>query len=213
MPGSRPSVTSAPVDRLAAAHARLLHDPSFQFAFTAPPKPPKPPHWLEVLGRWIGHALPVLQWGFWIVLGVGVLAVVVLLAREFIFYRRPGKRAAKLSLSGGLDVWRPNAARARTLLADADRLAAEGRFGEAAHVLLHRSIDDIDEKRPHLIAPAFTSRDIAGLETLPRAARDAFSLIARHVERSLFGGRELDASAFAECRRAYEGFALSGPAA
>ena len=36
------------------------------------------------------------------------------------------------------------------------RRAAEGRYDEAAHILLFRSIDDIEEKRPRLVAPAFT---------------------------------------------------------
>lgn len=212
MSGERISASVAP-DRLAAAHARLLHDPSFQFAFSTLPKPPDVPGWLLHVLAWIGRSLPVLQWVFWGLLAVGVVLIVVFLGREFLLLRRPGKSAAGLSLKSGLEAWRPSAARARALLADADRLATEGRYGEAAHVLLHRSIDDIDERRPHLIAPAFTSRDIARIEALPAAARDAFSLIARHVERSLFGGRGLDAAGFAECRRAYAAFALDAPKA
>jgi len=208
-----PATGQAAADRLAAAHARLLHDPSFQFAFSAVPKPPKTPEWLLAFGRWLKDVSPVLQTLFWVLLALGVAAVAFFLIREFVLYRQPGRRAAGLNLRDGIDAWRPSAARARALLADADRLAAQGRWDEAARVLLHRSIDDIDEKRPHLIAPAFTSRDIAGLAALPAVARDAFALIARHVERSLFGGRALDAADFAACRRAYEGFALDAPKA
>ena len=62
--------------------------------------------------------------------------------------------------------------------------------------------------RPRSIKPALTSRNIAELDALPVSARPAFSRIARSVERSFFGGREVDAGDFAECRRAYEAFAI-----
>src|SRR5262249_29788159 len=104
--------------------------------------------------------------------------------------------------------WRPPLARARALLADADRLAAQGLFAEAVHLLLFRSIEDIDERRPRSIKPALTSRNIAQLDALPSSARPAFARIATSVERSFFGGREIDAQDFQECRRAYEAFAI-----
>jgi len=196
-------------DSLAAAHARLLRDHSYQFSFAPPPPPPKPPAWLENfvrMFRFLGKAAPYLQWVFWALLAAGVIAIIVLLLREFVLYRRPAAAAKALTL--GEEAWRPSAARAKALLADADRLAAEGRYDEAAHVLLYRSIDDIEEKRPRAIAVAHTSRDIAVLSDLPDSARRALGVIVRHVERSLFGGRALDAAAFADCRRAYEDFAF-----
>jgi hypothetical protein len=108
--------------------------------------------------------------------------------------------------------WRPSAARARTLLEDADRLAAAGRYGEAVRLILFRSIEDIDERWPGQVRPALTSRDISALEILPGSARQTFSGIARVVEHSLFGGRPVSAEGFAQCRGAYETFALSGRA-
>src|SRR3546814_10172873 len=42
---------------------------------------------------------------------------------------------------------------ARALLAEADALAAEGRFAEAAHLLLYRSVEDIEGRRPGLVKP------------------------------------------------------------
>ncbi|MGH7024830.1 MAG: DUF4129 domain-containing protein, partial [Caulobacteraceae bacterium] len=125
-----------------------------------------------------------------------------LMGVRFPFRRRP--RAPKVRPAD----WRPEAFKARALLADADRLAAEGRYDEAAHLLLLRGIDDIEEKRPRLVKPALTARDIAALEAVPGPARGAFSKIAAAVERSLFGGQVLDAAAFAACRAAYEAFAF-----
>lgn len=100
-------------------------------------------------------------------------------------------------------------AKARTLLEDADKLAAAGQFAEAVHLILFRSIEDIEGKRPDLISPALTSRDIAGLEGVPERVRRTFSDIAAVVERSFFGGRAVGAEEFAACRKAYEGFAFA----
>ena len=95
------------------------------------------------------------------------------------------------------------AGRARARLADADALAAAGRFAEAIHLLLYRSVDDIENRRPGLVRPAMTSRELAEAHDLPSVARTAFSRIARAVEISLFGGRAIDERAWSECRSAY----------
>jgi hypothetical protein len=194
-------------ERLHQAHARLLHDPTFQFAFAPDRKPTPTPGWIIALGKLISALAPFFKVLIWALLAVGVLLVIVFLVREFVLFRQAPGRARPAHLLERED-WRPTSARAKALLEDADRLAAQGRFAEAAHVLLSRSIQDIQARRPQLIVPSLTSRDIAGLRELPAPATSAFTLIARHVERSLFGGRDLDAAAFAECRRAYEAFAF-----
>jgi len=197
---------------LALAHARLLAEGSLQFAFAQPPKMStfQPPDWLKAIGRWVGAAAqflaPYTVWIFWIGVGLAVLAVLYLVARDTLgarlpFRRRPSPRVKPAD-------WRPETLKAKALLADADRLAGQGRFDEAAHLLLFRSIDDIDERRPRLVRPALTARDIARLDQVPPPARNAFARIAAIVERSLFGGEALDASAFADCRAAYEAFAF-----
>jgi len=99
------------------------------------------------------------------------------------------------------------------LLTELDRLAAEGRYGEAAHLILFRSIEDIDGRWPNLVRPALTSRDIAAHRGLPERARQTFGDIARVVEHAVFGGRALSAEDFARCRRAYETLALPSAAA
>lgn len=198
---------------LAEAHARLLADRSLQFALGQPPTPPnfKPPEWLKWLGHWIGEAArflaPYAVWIFWIGVGLAVLAVLYLVARDTLGARLPFRRRHRPQRIKPAD-WRPEALKARALLADADRLAGEGRYDEAAHLLLFRSIDDIEERRPRLVRPALTARDIAGLDQVPSPARGAFAKIAAIVELSLFGGETLDADAFADCRAAYEAFAF-----
>jgi hypothetical protein len=200
-------------DPVARAHVELLSHNDLQFDFTLL-TPPTPPGWLKALGellkplfKWLAAAAPAFNWLFWIGLGVGVCAILWFLGRELLATRFPGlRRKAKPPPA---PAWRPSAASARTLLDDADRLAADGRYGEAVRLILFRSIEDIDARWPHRVSPALTSRDIAGLAVLPEAARSVFSNITHMVEISLFGGRALDAAAYAACRGAYQDFALS----
>ncbi len=206
--GSASSVsgTVAAGDPLARAHAHMLADPSLQFAFVAF-KPPEPPGWLKWLGEVLTSIAPAMQWVFWLGLAVAVLTVMVFIGREMGALRwAVGKKARPVVQT--MPAWRPESAKARALLEDADRLAAQGLYAEAAHLLLHRSIDEVEGHRPRAVRPALTARDIARLDSLPAAARAPFQLIAEVVERSFFGGRPVDAAAFAECRRAYESFAL-----
>ena len=193
-------------------HDRLLRDHALQFDFAAmiPPKPPHMPAWLRWLGHWLAKAfetsLPVLKYVLIAGVVVALLLVVFLILRELLGVRFAGRRN-KPARATPAD-WRPEAWKARALLEDADRLAAQGRYDEAVHLILHRGIDEIEGRRPRLVRPAFTARDIAALDDLPAAARDAFGRIVRIVERSLFGGRAVGQQTFAECRQAYEAFAF-----
>ena len=198
---------SSPADTVASAHQRLLAEPGLQFDFPAAPPSPQPPEWWLAFLKFLERLQPVFEILFWGGLGVLALIVLFFIAREIIRMRNR-RRDAGDGQNDNLPDWRPPLARARALLADADRLAAQGRFAEAVHLILFRSIDDIDERRPHSIKPALTSRNIAELDALPQSARPAFARIAASVERTFFGGCDIDEKDFAECRRAYEAFAL-----
>jgi hypothetical protein len=207
-------VAGAPgVAALKAAHARLLGDKAIQFSFTPQPRiaPIHLPPWLRALAHAIGAGVrflsPLVVYLFWVGLALAAVVVVYLILREVLGVRFGWRRRRVQTRPSPAD-WRPEALKARALLADADRLAAEGRFDEAIHLLLYRSIDEIDDRRPHLVRPALTSRDIAGLEALPETARATFGQIAEVVERSLFGGQPVRAASYAECRTAYEEFAF-----
>ncbi|KRA65161.1 hypothetical protein ASD79_19220 [Caulobacter sp. Root655] len=194
-------------DGFARAHEALLRNKTLQFEPTVQ-TPPHVPDWLLAIGKVLGAAAPYLVYVFWGFLILGAAVILYFLAREVIATRWPSMRPGKGPALGAED-WRPSVAKARTLLEDADRLAAAGRFAEAVHLILFRSIEDIEGKRPDLIRPALTSRDIAGLEGVPQTVRRTFSQIARVVERSFFGGRAVGAEEFAACRQAYEGFAFA----
>ncbi len=202
--------SDAPVGETAStfaqAHAKLVSGGDLQFdqAAVSVPKPPGWLHWLTDLLEALG---PVLKWAFWIGLAVVVALILYFIVREILRLRAPLARAKPLDM-GPEPEWRPDAKAARDLLAAADQLAAEGRFGEAAHLILLRSVEDIEGRRPRTVRPALTTREIASLAALPASARPAFASIGQLVERSLFGGAQVLADEFADCRRAYEAFAL-----
>jgi hypothetical protein len=195
--------------RFAEAHRALLADGSIQFEMQPPAPPPPPPAWLQWLDQLLAGSGPLFKALFWIAVAAAVAAILYYAARwisggAFDFLKR-GKSAEAPAEAD----WRPDEAPARALLSEADALAAEGRYDEAAHLLLFRSIEEIDRRRPALVKPALTSRDIAGAPQLPSGPRGPFQQIVRAVERSLFGGRSLGAEDWTGCRAAYEEFAFA----
>ncbi|MGE0045571.1 MAG: hypothetical protein AB7J28_12510 [Hyphomonadaceae bacterium] len=169
-------------------------------------QPAPPPGWLRDLLRGLAEAGPILEFLFWA--GVAAIAALILYAVYSEVRRQLDLRRGRQAPEEPAPTLEP--AVARRLLADADALARDGRYAEAVHALLHRSIAEFDRRRPGAIRDSLTSREIARLPFLPDGAQRAFSGIAAHVERSFFGGRNVDANVFAECRAAYESFALSG---
>jgi hypothetical protein len=197
-------------------------DESIQFAPLPEPKAAETPDWLERFLEWLGDVLaPVaevlgaalgaigLSWPVlrWILLALLVLGALALVLRHF----QPRWRQRAPAASAAPE-WTPDRHAALDLIAEADRLAAEGRFDAATHLLLQRSVGQIAEVRPDLLRPSSTAREIAALPVLSDAAREAFSAIATRVERSLFALRQLDDADWQAAREAYARFAL-GPEA
>ncbi|HEX9947274.1 MAG TPA: DUF4129 domain-containing protein, partial [Allosphingosinicella sp.] len=168
-------------ERLAAAHDALRSDRSIQFDLQPAPPPPQPPQWLrdflqwlnEVLEpvarlfRWIGSFMPDAPYArilLWTVLALTASAFAVMVYRrirdgEWRLPRR--RRAVAVAVEAEEETWSPEAAPARSWLREADALAAQGRYAEAVHHLLFRSIEDIGRRRPRLVRPALTSRELA----------------------------------------------------
>ena len=196
-------------------------DDSIQYAPLPEPEEPETPEWLERFLEWLGDVLspvgealatamgaiglswPVLQW---VLLALAVLGVGVLVFR----FVQPSRHRAPEPTPQ--PEWAPDRHAALDLIAEADRLAAEGRFDAATHLLLQRSVGQIAELRPDLLRPSSTAREIAALPVLSDAAREAFAAIATRVERSLFALRRLDQADWQAARAAYSRFAL-GPEA
>lgn len=200
----------AAVDR---AHAAYLNDGELQLERPeeeidlAPPR--EPPGWLAAIGRFLSALGPVFQVVFYIAAALVVLGILYFLFGEAIRLRFGGKKDAKIRTEDDVlaDI-RPDAAAARSLLEEADALARQGRFAEAVHLLLFRSIEDIQERVEGGVPTSLTAREIAGLGKLPERAKRGLKPIIMVVERSFFGGRAVDADGWQEARRSYEDFAF-----
>lgn len=193
---------------LRAAHQQMVRRGDVQLDLPgADLNPPKPPSWLTDLLEWLGArpvSLRILFWaGVAVLTGIVVYAIYRWLSERKLSFRgeRPNRREAGW--------WRPDAKRAEVALADADRLAEEGLYAEAAHLLLRRSVADIDERRPGELRPSLTAREIARLPALPGDIGQAFLLIAVVVEQSLFGGAAVAREGWQRARAAYAAVALS----
>jgi hypothetical protein len=205
----------------------MRHDSSIQFNLAPPPQPIKPPAWLKVFFDWLGRMLePIghfLRWLgsffpeaayarilLWTIIALGAAAMLGALYNRI----RHGEWTLKLPRMAPIDElladeeWRPDEAGARSWLEEADALAQEGHFAEAIRHLLFRSVEDIANRRPALIRPALTSREIAASTGIPERARTLFADIARLVERSLFGAQSVNEGDWLHARETYSNFAL-----
>lgn len=187
--------------RFREAYRAIRADESLQFDLPAVPPPEPPPAWLKALLEAIE------PWMFWTLLGLGVAVLSWLLwPRLRDWLAGLGKGVPPAPEPEGVAP-----AVARRLLADADEVAAAGDYSEAAHLLLLRSVDALERRRPDAVRPALTSRDLLNLPSLPARGREPFGVLVRAVERSLFGGRRLSQADWLQCRDAYRRFA--GPEA
>lgn len=196
------------------AWRELRADEDIQFSeVTIPELPPREPTWLDNVFLWlaelfkpIGQMLaaswPILKW---VLLAMAIAAAIYLLLN--LIDPELFKQRKKTSIDEAEQDWRPNQSESEALLQDADRLAAEGKYDEATHLLLQRSVGQIARARPDLVEPSSTARELATLKSLPDQARAAFSAISERVERSLFALRHLDQSDWEAARAAYAEFA------
>ncbi len=195
------------------AHTRFLRDSDLQL--TRPEledvdvEPAEPPGWLAAFGRFIESLAPLFRVIFWIAAGLVIAGILYFLFGEAIRMRLGlGRKKTDKPADDVLTDIRPDGDRARSLLEEADALAREGKFAEAVHLLLFRSIEDVQERLEGGVPTSMTAREIAGLGSLPERARRALRPIIQIVENSFFGGRDVDAAGWQSARRSYEDFAF-----
>ncbi|MEM7665097.1 MAG: hypothetical protein AAF250_04525 [Pseudomonadota bacterium] len=215
-PPAQPDTTSNPT--APEGWNELRQNADIQFEPVEIPAPePEVPSWLEQMlqdlfafladlmapiGRALGISWPVLQW---VLLGLVALFVLYLLYRLISPMDLQRNVTSTETVDNG---WRPDRKESLALLEDADRLAAEGKFDEATHLLLQRSVGQIAAARPDWVEPSSTARELAALPALSETARGAFRVISERVERSLFALRALDRGDWEAARSAYAEFAL-----
>ncbi|MCF6274497.1 MAG: hypothetical protein L3J05_01880 [Robiginitomaculum sp.] len=161
----------------------------------------------------LGFLGPLFQLIFYGILALAVIYILYLILSAVVIAKRSHVRADDAEDVPDTPVYQPDAETARVLIDDADGLAAQGKFAEAVHILLFRSIQDIEDKRPHHVKRSLTSREISRLSILSPKARNVFSQIGKLVENSFFGGRPLGAEDYELSKAAYKAFAFENVAA
>jgi hypothetical protein len=208
----------APINRvddetLQASFRKLKRNDSLQFELPNAPPAPKTPGWLKALGEFLNSLFsllaPLLKIVFWIGLGVLIAGALYLLTQTIYTAIQARKdRAVVKTPAVPPPLYQPEHKQARILLDEIDALAAQGRYDEAVHTLLFRSIQDIDANRPNVIRRSLTSREIGQLPILTPQAQDAFGTIAQIVEHAYFGGHTIGQTEFDQARAAYASLAL-----
>lgn len=188
------------------AYRAVKRDDAYQYEL-ADPIPRRPPSAFEkALGRFFdvifSFLAPLLEIIFWLGLGVLGMGALYLIGRA-VYETRFAVPKKETEESPEVPLYQPAQAQARILLDEVDKLAAEGRYGEAVHTLLFRSIQDIDRNRPNVVHRSLTSREIGSLSVLTAKARTAFSTIAGVSELAHFGGISVNKSGFETARSAY----------
>ncbi len=202
------------LDALDRAHADYLERRDMQLQrpeWEAEPLTPRdpPPRWLQWLGDLLSGMSPLFQFLFYAMIAAVVAGFLYFVFGEAIRVRfgRSGKGKADVADDILIDV-RPDAGMARGLLEEADALAKAGKFAEAVHLLLFRSIEDIQTRLEGGVPKSLTAREIGGLQHLPMRAKRGLGPIILIVERSFFGGRPVDSDGWQEARASYEDFAF-----
>lgn len=156
---------------------------------------------------WVGQIVTIM---FWLLIGVAALMAIFYLGRELPAWlgRRRQLKAGAVPMVQGM----PVAFDSQLLdaLERADRLAAEGQFAEALHLLLLHSFDYLKRHLGGVYGPSSTAREILHRSRLPDAGRQSLGAIVDAAEISYFGGRSVDGGIYAACRRHYQAFAFGG---
>lgn len=92
---------------------------------------------------------------------------------------------------------------------DADELAAQGRFADAIHTLLLRTLHELASQRLVRVTPSMTSREILGRVSLLGEAREALAGLIVAVEQTWFGDDVPQADDYQRCRAQFDRFAAA----
>ena len=100
-------------------------------------------------------------------------------------------------------------------LQDAALAAAEGRFGEAIHLLLLRTFEELLTRSGSRLWPGLTSRELVHLAPCPEGARPALAELVFAVEACSFAGKPASETDYLRCQdrfRALESSLKAGAA-
>lgn len=92
---------------------------------------------------------------------------------------------------------------------DADELADQGRFAEAIHTLLLRTLHELASQNLVRVTPALTSREILAKVSLLGDAREALTGLIVAVEQTWFGDDVPQLADYQRCRAEFDRFAAA----
>lgn len=167
---------------------RVLSGGGYQ---TEMPKADRPPERLDFsIPPWLAE---ILFWGLVIVVGLVVAWFLFQLIADLVLDRSPFKRNRERTATAPERVETPVMPRRPVdahSLAEADRLAAEGRFAEAIHLLLLVAMTRLHGELGPRVPPAMTGREILRLPSLPAATVAPLTRMVQLSEIKHFGGRQ-----------------------
>jgi hypothetical protein len=208
-----PTVFSAVEPAKARDTARQILDEDYQtmlpdedqpIAAGQPPRPPPPPIERESSGSVGGAGSAVAQALMWVMIGVAILLLALFLASELRGWQADEASGdAATAVAPGED----HAAVIERPLGDADTLARSGKYGEAIHVLLLRTLEELVRRLDRPLPRSLTSREILTQVTLGLEARDALAHLVTAVEVSHFGGSEPGEGDYKLCVDRFQRFA------
>lgn len=152
-------------------------------------------------GAWAGGAFS--SFFVWVLLGAMVLVALIWVVASLSGYQRDEKAAPEPGPALPPDL----AAVVEQPLGDAEVLARAGRYGEAIHALLLRTLAELMRRLDRPLPRSLTSREILVQVRLPEAAREALVTLITVAEVSHFGGAEPGAADYERCVACFQAFA------
>lgn len=200
-----------------AAHRAMSRDPAYQQELPTPPPEPERVEigWLEDILRFIARILeplgPILVYALYAAV-ILLIAFILFSIVRAIIDRRAQMRALfnrdrPDDILQTMDM-RPDEGFAKNLLDEADRLASEGRFGEAIRRLLQSSIQDMQNRIQKRIGISLTAREIGHLGKMPDESRGALQRIIHLVEVNVFALKDVGEAEYKSARHDYTVFAF-----
>jgi len=193
------------------ARDRVLGDSRYQTERPETQKLPEFEPW--TLPPWLAEAL------FWVLVAAVVAMVLFFLyslLSDLLQNRDAFRRSREGKPAGPARIETPTIERRtvdRRSLAEADRLAAEGRFSEAIHLLLLVAMDRLHRELGPRVAPAMTGREVLRLPALPEATVAPLTRMVQVSEINHFGGRAAAAPDYQSCRDDFLRFNGAAPVA
>jgi hypothetical protein len=157
--------------------------------------------------------LGALRIPIYVLLGVGLLVVLWYVGKAALDLARPSGQKVPRAASETVTI-QPLAPESAPVLPELEeilRLAREGAYEAAIHLLLLQGLRHLARLTGTVMALSLTSREILRRPDLPQGAGRDLATLVDAVEISRFGGRAAEASLFETCLASYHRLAGASP--